>query len=92
MKQLLQTKKTNRDNFIDQSVQTFNSALKAKETQTYTPKQKEIAISATEWDIYDSYNVPLKKKPEKSEIKEIQESSDSDQKPSFNGQVTIKFD
>jgi len=45
------------DMYVQRGVQTFNDALKTKEMQTTPVDTKEIGLMASNWDMFDTYNV-----------------------------------
>jgi hypothetical protein len=54
--QTLSRKKTQNESFMERGTQTLSFPPKSKEVQIAPPKTKEIECTATEWDIYDSFN------------------------------------
>ena len=55
-KQMVTRKKVQNESFTDRGIQTLNYPPKPKEVQIVPNKKKEMGSSATEWDIFDSFN------------------------------------
>jgi len=67
------------DMYVQHGIQTFNDALKTKEIQTNSILTKEVGCMATNWDMFDTYNV-----------QEVKTEDDNGEDELFGGEATTE--